>query len=171
MQRGRDVESAVSLKSRRGPADAGIMSRHILLALVFALSPAAALAQHEGSPSALETGIGFTSDPTTFLLATELPIRIARDWELGPMVQLGVGDGRLIVAPTVNARYSFPLSRYVTNGNPIWERLSGHDVDGHARAEGHAVGPVVLDAESHVEHEAQVVIVAEPAVPLKVHEA
>ena len=97
--------------------------KQLILALVLALIPAAALAQHEGSPIALETGIGFTSDPTTFLLATELPIRIAPDWDLGPLLQLGVGDNRLIVAPTLNVRYSFPLSRYVTNENPVWQRL------------------------------------------------
>ncbi len=111
-----------ALKPPVRPADFCSM-KQLILALVLALGPAAALAQYEESPIALETGIGFTSDPTTFLLATELPIRIARDWDLGPLVQLGVGDNRLIVAPTLNVRYSFPLSRYVTDESPVWQRL------------------------------------------------
>lgn len=99
------------------------MKKPLVLALVLTLSPLVAVAEREGSPLSLETGIGFTSDPTTFLLATELPIRVARDVDLGPLLQLGVGDDRLIVAPTLNARYSFLLSRYVTDHHPVWDRL------------------------------------------------
>jgi hypothetical protein len=98
------------------------MWKPLLVALVLAASPLGAQARGE-APVSLETGIGFTADPTTLLLATELPIRVARDVELGPLLQLGVGDERLIVAPTVNARYSFPLSRYVDDRHPAWARL------------------------------------------------
>ena len=97
------------------------MRKQLAILVLCALLPLAAAA--EGSSVALETGIGFTSDPTTFLLSTELPIAVARDFTLGPLVQLGISEHRLIVAPTINTRYSFPLSRYVRNENPIWDRL------------------------------------------------
>ena len=99
------------------------MTRTLLLALALGLVPAAAFARSEAGSVSLETGVGFTADPNTFLLATELPVRVARDVELGPLLQLGIGDERLIVAPTLNSRYSFPLSRYVTDRHPVWERL------------------------------------------------
>jgi hypothetical protein len=98
------------------------MRRQLAIFALCALVPFAAAA--EGRGVALETGIGFTSNPDTFLLSTELPIQIARDFDLGPLVQLGIGNDRLIVAPTVNVRYSFPLSRYIRNENPVWDRLS-----------------------------------------------
>jgi len=71
----------------------------------------------------LETGIGFTSSPDTFLLAVEMPIRIAPQVDLGPLVQLGISDRRTIVAPTLNARYSFDLTRWVTSERPLFKRL------------------------------------------------
>lgn len=99
------------------------MNKPFVLALLLTVIPLVAGARGEAGPVSLETGIGFTSDPTTFLLATELPIQVARDVELGPLVQLGLGDGQLIVAPTLNVRYSFLLSRYVTEGSSVWNRL------------------------------------------------
>jgi hypothetical protein len=77
----------------------------------------------EGSALSLETGIGFTSSPDTFLLTVEMPIRIAPAVDLGPLLQLGVSDRRTIVAPTLNARYSFDLTRWVTSSREIFERL------------------------------------------------
>jgi hypothetical protein len=97
--------------------------RNLLAVLAVCAAFSLPAAAGEGRGVAIETGIGFTSDPTTFLLSTELPIAISRDFDLGPLVQLGVGNDRLIVAPTVNARYSFPLSRYVTDEDPVWDRL------------------------------------------------
>lgn len=99
------------------------MNKPLVVALVLTLSPLVAGARGEAGPVSLETGIGFTSDPATFLLATELPIHVAPNVDLGPFLQLGVGDGQLIVAPTFNARYSFLLSRYVTERSSVWSRL------------------------------------------------
>jgi hypothetical protein len=99
------------------------MNKPLVLALVLVLIPLVAEARGEAGPVSLETGIGFTSDPATFLLATELPIQVARDVELGPLLQLGFGDHELIVAPSLDVRYSFLLSRYVTERSSVWSRL------------------------------------------------
>jgi len=99
------------------------MKKTLALALALAVGPWTGTAEAQPGPVSIETGIGFTSDPSTFLLAAELPIQVAPDVEVGPLLQLGVGDDRLIVAPTVNARYSFLLSRYVKNNRPVWDRL------------------------------------------------
>ena len=91
-----------------------------LLLVVFCPLPGHAA---ESSAVSLETGIGFTSSPDTFLLAVEMPIRIAPQVDLGPLVQFGISDRRTIVAPTLNARYSFDLTRWVTSEQPLFERL------------------------------------------------
>lgn len=97
-----------------------------ICALTFALLlsiPATARAEGRHDV-ALETGIGLTTGPTTFLLTAGLPIGIARDVAVGPMMQLGVGDDdQLIFSPTLDVRYAPPLSRFVRNEDSIWSRI------------------------------------------------
>ena len=54
------------------------------------------------TPWSLRAGVGFTSDPDNFLLNFELPYRFDQYVSVGPMVQVGLGDDRYIVAPTAN---------------------------------------------------------------------
>ena len=100
-----------------------MLRRSLLAFVLLMIAVGAAAAQPEHTSLALETGVGFTSGPTTFLLTTELPVRIAPNWDLGPLVQLGFGDDRIILAPTLNVRYSFPLSRLVRDERPLWDRV------------------------------------------------
>jgi len=69
-----------------------------------------ALAQSSGLTSrAIEGGIGFTSDPNTFLMTFGLPLGLNRNVSVVPHIQLGFNDNRTIVAPTASFRYGFSL--------------------------------------------------------------
>src|SRR5262245_23835418 len=57
----------------------------------------------------IEPGIGFTSDPGTFLLAFTAGKFINPNVAIGPMLQLGVSDGDSIFAPTLNVRGIFDI--------------------------------------------------------------
>lgn len=54
------------------------------------------------TPWSLRAGVGFTVDPDNFLLNIELPYRFDPYIAAGPMVQIGLGDDRYVVAPTAN---------------------------------------------------------------------
>ena len=101
------------------------MKRVVLGLLVAIAGPfAAAAAPPAPSSVSLEAGIGFTADPDTFLLAVELPFQVARQVEIGPLVQLGVADNHTIVAPTLNGRYVFDLASWGAWGKrPTLRRL------------------------------------------------
>ena len=59
---------------------------------------------------ALETGLGFTSGPSTALVTMAIPVEMTRSLAVGPMLQLGFGkDERVIVAPTLDTRFSMGL--------------------------------------------------------------
>ncbi len=61
-----------------------------------------------GRPS-LRAGMGFTASPGTFLMAFEGDFFVSRSLSLGPLVQLGVSDDPVIVAPTLNFQWMFDL--------------------------------------------------------------
>lgn len=56
----------------------------------------------------LRMGLGFVSDPNAFLLAFELPYRFDRFVSAGPLVQVGLHENKLIVAPTANLEIRVP---------------------------------------------------------------
>jgi len=60
------------------------------------------------SPWSLRAGMGFTADPDDFLLNFELPYRFDQYVSVGPMIQVGLGDRRYLVAPTANLTITIP---------------------------------------------------------------
>jgi hypothetical protein len=60
------------------------------------------------SPWSLRAGMGFTADPDDFLLNFELPYRFDQYVSVGPMIQVGLGERRYIVAPTANLTITIP---------------------------------------------------------------
>jgi hypothetical protein len=69
-------------------------------------------------PFSLRTGLGFTSDPTTFLMGFEGDYEVADQFSLGVHVQLGVEDD-LIVSPVAYGRYRFDLSELDADLAPL----------------------------------------------------
>lgn len=59
------------------------------------------------APWALHAGLGFTLDPDEFLIALESSRPLYKNINVGPLLQIGVSDRKLIVAPTVNFQYLF----------------------------------------------------------------
>ncbi len=56
----------------------------------------------------IQTGIGFTADPDTFLLNLDAPYAF-NDWiSFGPAIQIGLESERTLVAPTANLRVTIP---------------------------------------------------------------
>ena len=60
------------------------------------------------TPWSFRAGMGFTNDPNNFLLSFELPYRFDQYVSLGPLFQIGLGDDRYIVAPSVNLTITIP---------------------------------------------------------------
>ena len=60
-------------------------------------------------PFSLRGGLGFTSDPTSFLFGVEADYEIAPQFSLGGNVQVGLDDDVTIVSPTAFARYRIDL--------------------------------------------------------------
>jgi hypothetical protein len=56
----------------------------------------------------LRAGIGFTADPTLFLMNFEVPYSFDQYISVGPMMQVGIKKDRLIVAPTANLTIKVP---------------------------------------------------------------
>jgi hypothetical protein len=52
--------------------------------------------------------MGFTRDPDDFLLNFELPYAFDRFISAGPMIQVGLEEDRLLVAPTANLTVTIP---------------------------------------------------------------
>jgi hypothetical protein len=75
----------------------------------------AADARQEPAPQVQKTavtvpvGIGFTDSPDTLLLAGAVDFPAGENWTLGPAVQLGVDDDLTLFAPTIQAKWFFPL--------------------------------------------------------------
>lgn len=53
-------------------------------------------------------GVGFTADPTSLLLNFEFPYYFDRFVAVGPMLQVGTDDDKLIVAPTLDLTITIP---------------------------------------------------------------
>jgi len=94
--------------------------RTIFCVLVSALCVGMANAQStdaRGSDDAgrfsVRAGMGFTSDPETFLTGFDFSYALRRDWEVGLLLQIGAGDRKTLVAPTINTRFypDFGLQR------------------------------------------------------------
>jgi hypothetical protein len=78
--------------------------------LVESPAPEGPLSSPTLSPSWLLRGsVGFTLDPDTFLMGLEGDYSLTKELFLGPLVQIGVSDDHVIVAPTANLRYEFAL--------------------------------------------------------------
>ncbi|MFQ5654918.1 MAG: hypothetical protein ACE5GW_09330 [Planctomycetota bacterium] len=58
----------------------------------------------------LRSGIGFTIDPDIFMIAFGLGFGRGGPLELAPLVQLGISDDELLVAPALNVVYGFDLT-------------------------------------------------------------
>ena len=56
----------------------------------------------------LRMGMGFIDDPTAFLLNFELPYQFDRFVSAGPMIQVGLHEDKLVVAPTANVGVRLP---------------------------------------------------------------
>ena len=54
------------------------------------------------TPWSFRAGAGFTVDPDNFLLNFEVPYRFDPYVSAGPMMQVGLGEDRYLVAPTAN---------------------------------------------------------------------
>ena len=80
--------------------------------VLVSLLPWGVSAEGEGprTPISLEAGLGFMADPDAFLVSFALPWEITEAISVGPLVQFGLDDDFTIVAPSMNARYSFDLS-------------------------------------------------------------
>ncbi len=116
------TEEPQALASLDGPSHAvplhGVPSRGVP-SHVGAPAAFAALHQVEGSgggsgvgwlnPLSVRGGLGFTLDPDTFLLSFAGDYALSEQFSLGPLLQLGLSGDDTIVAPTLNAQYSFDL--------------------------------------------------------------
>jgi hypothetical protein len=74
-----------------------------------ALPAPAAFSEARAGRVGVRGGLGFTLDPDTFLMGFEGDYSIFKELAVGPLLQLGVSDHRLIVAPTLNAQWMFDL--------------------------------------------------------------
>ncbi len=57
---------------------------------------------------AFRMGAGFTIDPNNFLMNFELPYRFDQYVSAGPMIQIGLEDEKLLVAPTASINVRVP---------------------------------------------------------------
>lgn len=87
----------------------------LLVLLAAALGAGPAAAQQE-RPWSVETGLGFTADPESFLLEFEGNYRVGGGFSFGPMVQLGLDDDFTLVSSTGYFRYTFDLSGVGSGG-------------------------------------------------------
>lgn len=81
------------------------------LRLLFLIACLLGAAQASAQIANLEAGLGFSDDPDAFLLSAELPFQIHEGFSLGPLVQFGLDDDFLFVAPSLDVRYTADLSR------------------------------------------------------------
>jgi hypothetical protein len=56
----------------------------------------------------LRAGLGFTHDPSNFLMNFELPYAFDQYISAGPMLHVGLEDDRLLIAPTANLTITVP---------------------------------------------------------------
>ena len=56
----------------------------------------------------MRSGLGFTADPTTFLLNFEVPYALDAWFAIGPMLQIGLAKDDTLVIPTLNMTLKIP---------------------------------------------------------------
>lgn len=103
----------------------GCLTAALVLCLV---GPAAA--QEQGSEwdsssdeggVGLRAGIGFTADPGTFLMGIGFPLQMSKSFAVGPHIQFGLDDDRVILSPGAQLEFSFDTSGAK---DPVVRRLS-----------------------------------------------
>lgn len=105
---------------RAKPGRAALAALALLLAATPALAQTASQREESARPApqdhpgpwSVSGGVGFTLDPGTFLmtLGAEYDVDDPSGFSVGPLAQFAVSDNNTIIAPTLNARYSFDLS-------------------------------------------------------------
>lgn len=83
-----------------------------------------AAARDDSPPLAwgLKGGVGFTADPTAFLMGLEGDYAFTREFRAGPLLQIAASDDKTIVAPTANLKFFVPIPdapREVERFNPF----------------------------------------------------
>lgn len=91
----------------RSAARRGLALLGLLLVALLCASSASAQQSQRGSDSRFSArlGLGFTADPSTFLTSFEFPFAVNDEFQVGPLIQVGVSGDETIVAPTVNLRF------------------------------------------------------------------
>ena len=92
------------------------MRNTVLTLLVMLVTPLASIAQPAVEAAAtergwsFESGLGFTSGPSTFLMQFAAPYHYSSNITIGPQLQVGVSDATTLVAMSADARLSFDMS-------------------------------------------------------------
>ena len=96
----------------------------ISLSLLLAL-PASADRSTGGDSSGFSVGggIGFIASPTAFEMSFEAPYAFDDHLSLGPLVQLGLDEGFLLVMASANVRYGWRVSQLSGNSDDWARRL------------------------------------------------
>ena len=81
----------------------------LTLGVLFLAGEVGAQAAAATSPWSIGAGIGFTAGPGTFLLDGDAAYALDEHMSIGPRMQLGFSDDKILVAPTANFRYVFDL--------------------------------------------------------------
>jgi opacity protein-like surface antigen len=76
----------------------------------------------EGRRWSLQSGLGFTAGPDTFLMGFEADYRMSDNFSVGASLQLGLDDVVTLVSPTGYVRYSFDLEQM--GSGETWGRLT-----------------------------------------------
>ncbi len=96
------------------------MKRAFLVLVVLLLGATHAMAQSvsevsavgpEGRRWSVQSGLGFTAGPDSFLMGFEADYRMSDHVSVGAALQLGLDDDFTLVSPTGYVRYSFDLKR------------------------------------------------------------
>ena len=89
-----------------------IQPRHLVITtLLLALPCVAANAQTRGKGETVSVpgGLGFTADPTSFLMGVDVPFAISENVALGPSMQVGVANDTTFFAPTWVGEFRLPM--------------------------------------------------------------
>jgi hypothetical protein len=75
----------------------------------FTTAPRQETAPARGASVTVPVGIGFTSDPSMFLLGGAIDFPLEENWTFGPGLQIGVDDDQTRFAPMIQFKRFFPL--------------------------------------------------------------
>ena len=89
----------------------------LAVAIVATAASASAQARHklvppEERPFSVQGGMGFTADPSGFMIGMEGDYRFHADWSFAPRLRISFDDDILLVAGTGNLRYWFDLTDF-----------------------------------------------------------